>query len=443
MQKLFAIFFIVIGLQGFSQALPYINASRGNLNECVVDKDTNIYLFRLNQLEKYNKSLHPLWVKQYDSLEISNILLSKTNALFFISGNKVGKMDAAGSIIWCKKISANINNMMLNYQNHLIIASSEGLFKMDTLGNVIYCKKFNFYINNIGSVGYVINDSMGVYELITICQNQNMGTSVIKYKYSENLDVIFAIRNIPNLYPTEVLFNVYVSNFSPNTIYIYCRQYPYGSSSDPSFGYIEKFINDKVIYKKKYNTLLSTYPTCDVINNMTEDRKGNLYFSQSFNANEVYPNITSYLYPHHVDVFKIDSLGNLFSKSRFLDDLTTSSYSVNTKTELGTFHYTYNSHYLFTFSGSRGYSLNKPIVSIVDSSNKSICSTDSVIPFNKSIFYFYNDIASIQNSTDISYTCLNQSIIPTVVNSFVPDTNYCMTLNVNELIENDKGIIIS
>lgn len=291
-------FILILGffycLNCLAQNTPYLNANRGNLNECVVDKDTNIYLFRLNQLEKYNKNMHPLWVKQFDSLKISNILLSKTNALFFISGNKVGKIDNSGSIIWCKKISATINNMMLNYQNHLIIASSEGLFKMDTLGNVIYCKKFNFYVNNIGSVGYVINDSMGVYELITMCQNQNMGTSVIKYKYSESLDVISAVRNIPNTNPTEVLFNIYVSNFSPNTIYIYCRQYPYGSSSDPSFGYIEKFINDKVIYKKEYNTLLSNYPTHDVINNMTEDRKGNLYFSQSFNANEVYPNITSY-----------------------------------------------------------------------------------------------------------------------------------------------------
>jgi hypothetical protein len=85
MKKIFAIIFIVIELQGFSQALPYLNASRGNNNDCVVDKDTNIYLFHFNQIEKYNKHLQSIWVKRYDSLTISNLLLSKTNSLFFIA----------------------------------------------------------------------------------------------------------------------------------------------------------------------------------------------------------------------------------------------------------------------------------------------------------------------------------------------------------------------
>ena len=143
MKKLFAILFIVIGLQGFSQALPYLNASRGNQNECVVDKDTNIYLFHFNQIEKYNKHLQPIWVKRYDSLIISNLLLSKTNVLFFIANkNCVGKMDTAGNIVWCKKTNLTFVNMMLDHTNNLMIAHTTGLLKMDTICNVIYCKKF-------------------------------------------------------------------------------------------------------------------------------------------------------------------------------------------------------------------------------------------------------------------------------------------------------------
>ncbi len=422
--------FVSINLIALAQNTPYLNANRGNYRECIVDKDTNVYLFRFNQLEKYNKHLHPIWVKQYDSLAITNLLLSKTNALFFISGNKIGKMDTAGTIIWCKKLSATANNMMLNHQNHLAIATTEGLFKMDTLGNIIYCKKF--IINYWGtSVGNIINDSMGVYEFIT---SNGMGISnfgVYKFKYSELLDSVISVYIKPTSLPTEVLNNIYISHFFSNTVYSYCRRWLYpGFNGGPTYGILEKYVGDSVVYSMSYNNLSNTYPY-NLFNNITEDKYGNAYFTQAFRADEAG---LTYGYPRHVDVYKIDSLANSVNVSRFLDDVTTTT-PVNIQHEIGTFHHLYNKNFLLTYSGTRGFTADKPLISLIDSTFKSDCSSTGTYSYTKGASHFTDATSSgaISTSTNTAYTCINQSIIATTITTFNPDTNYCLSIGIDEL----------
>ena len=424
-------------LFSFSQNTPYLNANRGNYRECAVDKDTNIYVFRVNQLEKYNKNLQAVWVKQFDSLQITNLLLSKTNTLFFISGNKVGKMDLNGNISWCKKLSATCNNMMLNYQNNLVIATSQGLFKMDTLGNVIYCKKFNINYSGISSVGLIINDSMGVYEFIT---NNGSGISNsinYKFKYSEILDSVVSIKT-GGIGANIQLLNIHVSNHHLNTIYLNIRNWVNGAQGGgPSNGYVEKIVGDSVIYSIGYNNLSTTYPY-DILNNFSDDKYGNLYYTQSFRADQYSSNSITFGYPHHLDVYKVDSTGNNTAVSRLLDDVSTPPL-VNTQTEIGTFNNLYNNTYLFSYMGSRGFTINHPVLIKLDSIPKTMCSLSSNYPHSNTKYYYHKSIG-VATSTNTAYSAINQSIITTTVNDFIPDTNYCISIGIEELNSKSNSI---
>ena len=438
MKKLFAILFIVIGLQGFSQSLPYLNASRGNQNECVVDKDTNIYLFHFNQIEKYNKHLQSIWVKRYDSLIISNLLLSKTNALFFIANkNCIGKMDTAGNIVWCKKTSLTFVNMMLDHSNSLMIAHTSGLFKMDTIGNVIYCKKFKNQFNNLSGIGLVVNDSVGEYDFIGSLFT-GASVNIFKIRYSELLDSITSIKGKANYlnYPQGGLIDTYVSQFFSNTTYVYSRQSINGWGGF-SVGTFEKYVGDFVVYSIPYNG-------CDcpqnLFNNITEDKYGNVYFSQSRQGDGLAP---VYYGGYYNDIYKIDSLGNHVITSRLINDIWTNNPPVNiVPKEKGTFHFLYNNHFVLDYVG-RGYGLNNPAIKSIDSTISTSCSSATTYTFIKGQGAF-STITSpvISKSSDVSYSITTQTVNITVVSNFVPDTNYCLTIGLNELKDNNANIFI-
>ncbi|MBC7651738.1 MAG: hypothetical protein H7101_08315, partial [Deinococcales bacterium] len=415
MKKIFAIIFIVIELQGFSQALPYLNASLGNKNECVVDKDTNIYLFHFNQLEKYNKHLQPIWVKRYDSLTVSNLLLSKTNALFFIANqNCVGKMDTAGNIVWCKKTNLTFINMMLDHSNNLMLSHTSGLFKMDTLGNILYCKKFIYYSGN----PTLLRDSMGVYDLIISKLEGISNMNLYKFRYSETLDSIISIKTRSIYNSCVELYNVFNSSLFPNTHYVYYR-----TSSCSSFGltsgFLEKYKGDSIIYSIPYN--VSSGPS-NLFNNITEDNKGNMYFSQSRRVDESGP---IYSGGYHNDIYKIDSVGNYVTTSRLMNDIWTNSPPVYIGLEKGTFHFLYNNHFVLDYIG-RGYGLNNPAIKSIDSTISTSCSSATTYTFIKGQGVF-STITSpvISKSSDVSYSITTQTVNITVVSNFVPDTNYC------------------
>ena len=438
MKKLFAILFIVIGLQGFSQALPYLNASRGNQNECVVDKDTNIYLFHFNQIEKYNKHLQSIWVKRYDSLIISNLLLSKTNALFFIANkNCVGKMDTAGNIVWCKKTSLTFVNMMLDHTNNLMIAHTSGLFKMDTLGNAISCKKFKKSYNSaLNAPLNLLKDSMGVYDLICSSTEGISNMNIYKFKYSEVLDSVIAIKTRGINNSCVDLYNVFIFSLISNTYYVYYRTYSCSSFGLTS-GFLEKYKGDSIIYSIPYN--VCSGPS-NLFNNITEDNKGNVYFSQSRRVDESAP---IYSGGYHNDIYKIDSVGNYVITSRLINDIWTNNPPVNiVPKEKGTFHYLYDNHFVLDYVGL-GYGLNNPAIKSIDSTISTSCSSATTYTFIKGQGAF-STITSpvISKSSDVSYSITTQTVNITVVSNFVPDTNYCLTIGLNELKDNNANIFI-
>ena len=431
MKKIFAILFIVIGLQGFSQALPYLNASRGNANECVVDKDTNIYLFHFNQIEKYNKHLQSIWVKRYDSLIISNLLLSKTNALFFIANkNSVGKMDTAGNIIWCKKTNLTFVNMLLNHSNQLMLSHNNGLFKIDTVGNVVYYKEFNYT-----NPAYLLNDSMGVYELIVSKLAGMSNMELCKFKYSETLDSIVAIK-IRGLNNTCIdLYNMFTSSFFSNIYYVYYRTY---SCSGPgmSFGYLEKHKNNTIIYSIPYN-VVSGPP--NKFNNITEDKYGNVYYSQSRRVDESAP---VYSGGYHNDIYKIDSLGQTCRIKQLIDEVWTSPPAYNIPHEKGTFHYLYDNHFVFDYVG-RGYGLSNLVIKDIDSTISTVCSSSSTYTFvgvSGAFLPVTNNYIFKSNNT--TYSITTQTVNVSIVSNFTPDFNYCLTIGLNELRDNNLNILM-
>ena len=434
MKKIFAILFIVIELQGFSQALPYLNASRGNNNECVVDKDTNIYLFKFNQIEKYNKHLQFIWVKRYDSLIISNLLLSKTNALFFIANkNCVGKMDTAGNIVWCKKTNLTFVNMMLDHTNNLMIAHTSGLFKIDTLGNAISCKKFkNSYNSTLIAPLNLLKDSMGVYDLICSSSEGISNKNIYKFRYSETLDSVITIKTRGINSACVNLNNVFISSLISNTYYVYYRTY--SCSGGPSSGFLEKYKGDSIIYSIPYN-VSSGSP--NLFNNITEDNKGNVYFSQSRRVDESGP---IYSGGYHNDIYKINSVENYVTTSRLINDIWTNSPPVYIGLEKGTFHFLYNNHFVLDYVG-RGYGLNNPAIKSIDSTISTNCSSATTYTFVKGQGTF-STITSpvISKSSDVSYSITTQTVNITVVSNFVPNTNYCLTIGLNELQDNNINI---
>ena len=436
-KKILVILLIVIGSQAFSQTLPYLNASRGNQNESVVDKDTNIYLFHFNQLEKYNKHLQLIWVKRYDSLTISNLLLSKTNALFFISNkNCVGKMDTAGNIIWCKKTNLSFLNMMLDHSNSLMITHTSGLLKMDTLGNAIYCKKFKNSFNNLSGIGLILNDSMGVYHFISSLPSGISSSNLFKIRYSELLDSIISIKVRANYsnYPSGGLAqDCYISRFFYNTTYAYCRQ-SINSWGGYSVGTFEKYIGDSIIYSIPYNACNCPQ---DLFNNITEDEKGNVYFSQSRRIDESGP---IYSGGYHNDIYKINSIGNQVTTSRLINDIWTNSPPIYNGLEKGTFHFLYNNHFVLDYVG-RGYGLNNPVIKSIDSTISTNCSSATPYTFIKGQGVFSTTTSPIiSKSSDTAYSITTQTVNITAVSNFAPDTNYCLTIGLNELQDANSNI---
>jgi hypothetical protein len=401
-----------------------------------VDKDTNIYLFHFNQLEKYNKNLQSIWVKRYDSLIISNLLLSKTNALFFIANqNCVGKMDTAGNIIWCKKTNLTFVNIILNQSNHLTLSHTGGLFKIDTLGTAISCKKFkNSYNNMLFAQLNITKDSMGVYDLICSSPEGISNMNIYKFKYSEVLDSVISIKTRSINNSCVDLYNVFISSLFSNTHYVYYRTYL--CNGGPSSGFLEKYIGDSIIYSIPYNAC-SCPP--DLFNNITEDEKGNVYFSQSRRIDESGSGIP-YYGGYHNDIYKIDSVGNQVTTSRLMNDIWTNSPPVYIGLEKGTFHFLYNNHFVLDYVG-RGYGLNNPAIKLIDSTISTSCSSATTYTFIKGQGTF-STITSpvISKSSDASYSITNQTINTTVVSNFVPDTNYCLTIGLNELKDNNLNI---
>jgi|GEM_PF-3472796 len=195
-----------------SQTFPYLNASTGNENEFIVDVDSNILMFHGNRIEKLDKNYNFIWTKSYSGILFKNLLLSKTGSLFFIStNNTIGKIEANGSLSWCKSIPtstvllsgvthtmtpSNTNQVYLDRNNNLIFTgtTNPGTFflKLDTMGNIIKYKFIRYQVGGIDYVAenaHVISDSAGIYNVGLWGPYFEIYFNLI-YQYSDQVDSI-------------------------------------------------------------------------------------------------------------------------------------------------------------------------------------------------------------------------------------------------------------
>ncbi|MEI8137531.1 MAG: T9SS type A sorting domain-containing protein [Bacteroidota bacterium] len=272
-----------------SQNLPYLNASAGNANQSLVDKDTNLYMFHGSRLEKVNKNLSPIWVNTYNNINFSNLLLSKTGAIYFIAQNKIGKINVNGGLDWVSTLTSittgtqttttfNLKQLLLDRNNHLVITASnqKGFFiKLDTLGNVIKTRVFSPVFAGTDNFN-VISDSLGNYKIY--CDAVDLGGRAgFLFTYSETLESVINVRHLDsydlfnsNPYGQPVFF--YKSKFGSN-FYIAIQ-----SKNNISVGQLSI---------RKYNTLkgklssfaIGTWGIDSYFENFNEDEKGNVILS--------------------------------------------------------------------------------------------------------------------------------------------------------------------
>jgi hypothetical protein len=272
-----------------SQTLPYLNASTGNSNQSIVDKDTNLYMFHGSRLEKVNKNLTPVWVNTYSNINFSNLLLSKTGSIFFIAQNKIGKINPNGSLAWVNTLTSittgtqsittfALKQLLLDRNNHLIITASnqKGFFiKLDTLGNVIKTRVFSPMLAGNDNFN-VISDSLGNYKIY--CDAIDLGgRSGFLFTYSETPETIMNLKHLDgydlfnsNPYGQPVFF--YKSKFGSN-FYIAIQ-----SKNNISVGQLSI---------RKYNTVkgkisgfaVGNWGIDSYFENFNEDEKGNVILS--------------------------------------------------------------------------------------------------------------------------------------------------------------------
>lgn len=213
------IVWIVMVLSLISKAqpgMPYLNYSAGNQNQSVTGPDSSVYAFDGTGLLKIRKNLTTAWAFDYSGLVFTNLLLSKTGSLFFLTGDKIGKINAAtGNLVWVKTLSsvsytynANSinwpvipNQLLLNRNNEIIvtgITQAGGLYsagfilKLDTIGNsaagsVVYPSgTINAKLDNL----HIVSDSLGFYKCYFSTYNSFSGTNGFLFDYNSNLTTI-------------------------------------------------------------------------------------------------------------------------------------------------------------------------------------------------------------------------------------------------------------
>lgn len=430
-----------------AQPFPYLNASTGNAGQYIVDADTNIIMYHGNQIEKLDKNLNPIWVKTYSGLDFHSLLLSKTGSIYFISKNStpigtraqiIGKLNADGSVNWCKKIlshqSSNetyINNLLLNRDNYLIASAipkamqnysdtTSWLIKLDTLGQIQMSKQFKL---GLSYDPIITSDSLGLYQFVGSAHAFE-SDHILTLNYSEISNTI----SNPKRQFSEGQYGQiwggksFISKYEPYTYYsVYFIAY-YNS-------------NWRILVQKyKHNQLLwtRTMPRTGgafYIDGVDEDPEGNVYFtiSTDHSSSNTYSWLTK-VPPNNLPCQKIDyisSIGPTYPNSY-----------ISSKIQL-----LYENKFVHDAYGPL-FPNNPLTLTLLDSTLTSNCSSSSIltstyttgsggplIPFSPQIFDYPNYY--IQNLT------------PTVtsVANFSVNMNYCLYLG-NEELEKQHGIEI-
>ncbi len=250
----FTSIFTLISTLGFSQNYPNLNASTGNTGEYPVDKDTNIYMFQGSRLSKTDKNFNVIWSNVYSGLNFTNLLLSKTGSMYFLSNIissspsiNFGKINSDGSLAWIKPMnglmatisgtvftgnSMDCKSLLLDAGNNLLISGNMNLgggpnspttylLKCDTNGLPI---KFKPFWMDFGKDLVIINDSSGVYKLMG--SGYFLGGTILGiYSYSDISDSFLKYESIAGFGCTTLLYSTYWqfnrSKISNRTFYIF------------------------------------------------------------------------------------------------------------------------------------------------------------------------------------------------------------------------------
>ncbi len=247
---------IVLSLISKSQpGMPYLNYSAGNQNQSVTGPDSSVYAFNGFNLMKIRKNLTTAWAFDYSGLVFTNLLLSKTGSLFFLTGDKIGKINAStGNLVWVKALSSvnytynanSINSpiiplqLLLNRNNEILVTgvtqagglySAGFILKLDTSGNsaagsVVYpSNNTNSKLDNL----HIVSDSLGFYKCYFSTYNSFSGTNGFIFDYNSNLTTInpnlkqvdfYGITSQLGIAPVIANFRKSVTN--PNNFLVVC-----------------------------------------------------------------------------------------------------------------------------------------------------------------------------------------------------------------------------
>ena len=336
-----------------SQNLPYLNASAGNANQSIVDKDTNLYMFHGSRLEKVNKNLTPIWVNTYSNINFSNILLSKTGAIYFIAQNKIGKINVNGGLDWVSTLMSittgtqtittfTLKQLLLDRNNNLVItgAGQKALFiKLDTSGNIVKTRVFSSFLTGGHDNFNVINDSLGNYKIYSDGVDLG-GRFAFLINYSEAADSVNKIKVLDgfdsfnsNPYGQPAFFlkskfgsNFYVATQSKNNIgygYLGIRKYNVSQGKLSSFGvgfwfdsYFGNFNEDE-----KGNVLLSgkavannggLYQGCEILDSNCVRVNGITFLSDYLYSQFPLNAFSNRMHVIHSNNYYFDALGTAF-----------------------------------------------------------------------------------------------------------------------------------
>ncbi len=256
--KKFTFVFVIMVLSLLSKAqtgMPYLNYSAGNEGQSVTGTDSSVYAFKNNRLMKISKNLNIVWANDYSGLNFKNLLLSKTGSLFFLTGDKIGKINAAtGNLVWAKTLGSisytyntapqnwpiTPNQLLLNRNNELVVTGitiaggayyTGFIMKLDTngtnaSGSAVYpTNSSNVKLDNL----HIISDSLGFYKCYFSTYNSFTGTYGYIFTYNSNLNTINPnLQQVDSyLLPSPTGFASAVANFrksitNSNNFYVVC-----------------------------------------------------------------------------------------------------------------------------------------------------------------------------------------------------------------------------
>ncbi len=328
----FSSIFILFFSFGFSQNFSYLNASTANADEYPVDKDTNIYMCQADRLSKTDKNFNVIWSNIYNGRSFTNLLLSKTGSVYFLSGpvnsivtspvvaNSFGKINPNGSLAWIKPISGlmatvsgsvypgsgDCRNIYLDAGNNLIITgnmngigpspnnSTSYILKCDTNGLPLKFKTFKL---TYGQDLVILNDSAGVYKLLGTGPILS-ATLFMIHSYSDVTDNFVNYKSFGISWgsgPTATYWKFFRSKLRSSIFYVSARV----TTTITDYNAVVK-ITDNAQVKwtaPLYSSGMSYYITNET---MEEDNKGNVLASISCGGS--CPSFTS-------AILKIDSNG--------------------------------------------------------------------------------------------------------------------------------------